>query len=139
MPVAEWSTQFGYRIEDWATDPMIKRILSTYRKERQNEYDGDQPLAGRTLQLLKCLENLGRSHITELRLLKIVADCRFNLLESRRTWHGNCVPSFTICTGDLGVDAGTKYRREPWVVLEPCSDTPIEVSISGPSLSCCAH
>lgn len=99
-------------------------------KDKMHSVDSEDDLQAETMGFMESLANLGQSHLTELRILKIRADCGFRPDPSKHSWYGASVPSFTVYPGDLGSVDGTGWRNNTWKVREVFSGTNTEVSIS---------
>lgn len=114
----------------WATDPITSLVLRIYCQSIEDRNNGDHTQAGRIRKFLKSLTSLGHSHLTELRLLEIAANCRFDQYESHHTWCDSIFPPFKLCVGDLGFVVRAADGEEAWKVLEASSDNDGEVSFS---------
>lgn len=119
-----WS---GSSIHRWAADHVTSTALRTYGQAIAYDDNGDHGLAHRITMFLDSLANLGRSPITELRLLEIAKYCGFDPFESDHFWYNSAAPPFTLCAGDL-VRVVHENEEEAWEVLEACSDTGAKVS-----------
>lgn len=87
---------------------------------------------------LDSLANLGRSPITELRLLEIAKYCGFDPFESDHFWYNSAAPPFTLCAGDL-VRVVHENEEEAWEVLEACSDTGAKACVTCLLVACGNH
>ncbi|KAF8597402.1 hypothetical protein BDV93DRAFT_610416 [Ceratobasidium sp. AG-I] len=105
---------------EWATSTVINLALHEYLWG-----SGDWENAPREprWRLADALMNLGRSDLTELRLLKILADCRFHPPHSSNIWSENVFPPFTLCAGDIGgFFESTTPGEAVWEMLQECSN-----------------
>ncbi|KAF8602072.1 hypothetical protein BDV93DRAFT_545494 [Ceratobasidium sp. AG-I] len=75
-----------------------------------------------TSGLIGAIMSLGQSHLTELRLFKMLKDSKFLPFDSHSFWDDCVLPTFTVRAGDFGFveDQGKSNRR--WKVLEKSGD-----------------
>ncbi|KAF8602070.1 hypothetical protein BDV93DRAFT_524281 [Ceratobasidium sp. AG-I] len=71
-----------------------------------------------TSRLTEALLSLGGSSLTELRLLKVLADYTIEPFGTQNFWPGHKLAPFAVRAGDLGIVEGRERLGKKWQVLE---------------------
>ncbi|KAF8602074.1 hypothetical protein BDV93DRAFT_584137 [Ceratobasidium sp. AG-I] len=104
----------------WATNNAISNALGLYNEEfhRSEDYD---PVK-RTSRVVEALMSLGQSHLTELRLLKVLADYMVEPFSSVNFWSSFALPPSMVRSGDIGCVKDLDVGNSEWQVLEASGD-----------------
>lgn len=122
---------------------MMNMILRLYYNAVDWSQRGDHIKAERAAKLLDSLAVLGQSHLTDLQLLRIAADCGFTPFHSLDHWRSSTTPPFTVFRDDIGCVVGETYGNKEWDVLERCnnafSDTYVSHTLPVTALAVIQH
>ncbi|KAF8602090.1 hypothetical protein BDV93DRAFT_557861 [Ceratobasidium sp. AG-I] len=121
LPCHSFCNWISPEFENWAMSTTVHEALRIYRLELCRSKD--QPRHKSSPSFIGALMNLGRSHLTELRLLKILADCALRPFGTPNNWRGCALPPFTVRAGDLGFIEDAGKENTEWKVLNLSSDT----------------
>lgn len=118
----------------WSTNHTAMMVLRLYNSTYRSYHYSDDPEAGAMSKLLNSLSILGQLHLTRLQLQKIATDCEFRPFTQPNRWDSRAVPTFTVCSGDMGHFISNSSGDDDWEVLEVCNRVGDESCVSPASL-----
>ncbi|KAF8602077.1 hypothetical protein BDV93DRAFT_509542 [Ceratobasidium sp. AG-I] len=120
---SQWSPDF----EKWDMNTTIQKALRIHEKElRRLKYCARDK---GTSRLTEALMSLGQSDLTELRLLKVLADYMIEPFGLTHCWPGFRLLPFTVRTGYLGIIEDRVSWDGEWQVLEASDGADETVSL----------